>query len=111
MSGAEHVVGTLAAAQEARGPVGALDLPQRLAPPRQRLVPVGLVPHVPDDPVVRRVEGGVQRDGELDRAEAPREMAPHLGAERDQVLAQLAGDLGELGTPERAQRARLIDLR
>jgi hypothetical protein len=108
---AEHVVGTLAAAQEARGPVGLLDPPQRFAPPRERLVAVGLVPDVPDDPVVWRVEHGVQRHGELDRTQAAREVAADLGAELDQVLAELARHLRQLVAREPAQRARLVDRR
>jgi hypothetical protein len=111
VSGAEHVVGTLAAAQETGWPVGALDPAQRLAATRQRLVPVGLVPDVPHDAVVRGIEHGVQRDRELDGTEAAGEVSAHFGPERDQVLAQLARHLPELGTPQAAQRARLFDRR
>ena len=53
----------------------------------------------------------MQRDGELDGAEAAGEVAADLGAERDQLLAQLARHLRQLGAAEVAQRARLIDRR
>jgi hypothetical protein len=36
-------------------------------------------------------------------------VAAHLRAERDQVLAQLARDLRELGASERPERSRFID--
>jgi hypothetical protein len=108
---AEHVVRALAAAQESGRPVGALDPAQRLAASGERLVAVGLVADVPDDPVVRRVEDGVQRHGQLDRAETAREVSAHLGAQLDQVLAQLARHLRQVGAAELAQHARLVDRR
>ena len=66
---------------------------QPLAPAGQHLVRIGLVADVPDQPVVRRVEDIVQRDGEFDRAEAGGEMTAHLADRVDQVLAQLAREL------------------
>jgi len=46
---------------------------------------------------VRRLEDGVQRDRELDRAEAAGEVAAGRGPERDQLGAQIPGDVAELG--------------
>ena len=69
MRGAEGVVLALVAAREAGD---AAELAQRrhaLAPAGQHLVRIGLVAHVPDEAVVRRVEDVVQRDRQLDRAE------------------------------------------
>ena len=43
-----------------------------VAPAGQDLVRIGLVADVPDEAVVRRVEDVVQRDRQLDRAEARR---------------------------------------
>jgi hypothetical protein len=51
----------------------------------------------------------VQRDGQLDRSEAAREVATYFRAERDQVLAELPRNLRQLRTPQLAKRARFID--
>jgi hypothetical protein len=40
----------------------------------QDLVRIGLVAHIPDDAVVRRIEDVVQRDGEFHHAEARAEV-------------------------------------
>ena len=42
---------------------------KQVAPPGQNLVRVSLMADVPDQPVVRRVEGVVHRHGQLDRAQ------------------------------------------
>ena len=106
---AEGVVGALGPPQEARRTVGLLHPPERLAPAGQDLVPVRLVSDVPDQPVVRRVEHGVEGDGELDRTEAPGEVAADGGADPDQVRAQLAGHALELFPGRVAERARVVD--
>jgi len=51
----------------------------------------------------------VQRYGELDRAEARGEVSASGGAELDQLVAQLARDLGELLAGQTTERARLVD--
>ena len=78
MRGAEGVVLAFVAARKA---ADAAELAQRvhaLAPAGQDLVRVGLVAHVPDQPVVRRVEDVVQRDRQLDRAQVARQVAAGL---------------------------------
>jgi hypothetical protein len=65
---AESVVLRLVAAQEARDASVLLDRRQKLAPPRKDLMRVSLMADVPDESVARRVEGVVERDGQLDRA-------------------------------------------
>jgi hypothetical protein len=47
-----------------------------------------LVADVPEDLVLRRVEHVVERDGELDDAEAGPEMSPGLGDVEDDVGAE-----------------------
>ena len=49
-----------------------LDGVELVAAAGEHLVRIGLVADVPDEAVARRVEDVVQRDGELDRAEARR---------------------------------------
>ncbi len=69
VTGAEAVVGALAAHEETAGPAGAAQVPEELAAPaRQQLVHVALVGDVEDELVVRRIEYPMQRDGQLDHA-------------------------------------------
>ena len=89
---AEGVVLALGAARKRGEPAVALDGVQPVAPAGQHLVRVGLVADVPHQPVVRRVVHVVQREGELDGAEARREMTAHLAHGLDQVAPQLVGD-------------------
>ena len=75
------------ARRERREAVLLLDGAQLVAPAGQHLVRIGLVADVPHEPVVRRVEDIVQRDRELDGAEAGGEVAAASCATRlDQVL-------------------------
>ncbi len=70
---------------------------------------VALVAGVPDDPVVRGVEGAVQGDGQLDHAEVGAEMAAGPGDGVDQELPDLAGQPGQLGGREGSQVRRGCD--
>jgi len=45
---------------------------------RENLVRIGLVPDVPDDAVLGRIEHVVQRDGQLDRARLDERWPPVL---------------------------------
>ncbi len=73
------------------------------------LVHVGLVPGVEDDPVLRGVEDPVQRQGQLDDAEVGAEVAAGAGDLADQEVADLGGQLVELGVGEVAQVTRAGD--
>ena len=75
MRRAEAVVFALGALGETREPAALTQRPDAVAPPGQDLVRIGLMADVPDQPVVRRVEHVVQRDGQFDDAEAGAEMA------------------------------------
>ena len=85
---AEHVEAALRAAQETARAVLLANPRERLAATRQHLVSVRLVTDVPDQAIGRRVEDVVQRHGELDGAEAAREMSAARRAARDQLVAQ-----------------------
>ena len=93
MRGAEGVVARLGAAREARDAVDHAQARHRLAPSGEDLVRVGLVPDVPDDAVLGRVEHVVQRDGELDRAEVGGEVPAGLRHRLEHEGAQLLGEL------------------
>ncbi len=85
-----------------------LQLREVLAPGEQ-LVDVGLVPRVPQDAVLGRVEDAVQGDRELDHAEVGAEVAAGLGDGVDQEGADLVGQLIELLRSEPVQIARSPD--
>ena len=80
-----------------------------LAPAGEDLVRVGLVAHVPDQPVVRRVEHVVQRDREFHRAEIGRQVAAGLAHRLDDEGAQLVGQLRQLAPFQGAQLGRAVD--
>ena len=92
MAGPEHVEIALAAAQESARPVGLFDPAQSFAPTGEGLVSVGLVADVPDDAIPGCVEYPMERDSQLDGAEASREVSAALRSESDQVRAQRAAD-------------------
>ncbi|GJE19445.1 hypothetical protein AIGOOFII_4193 [Methylobacterium marchantiae] len=62
----ERVVDALRALGEPRQTARLAQGPDPVAPPRQDLVRIGLVPDIPHDPVVRRVEHVMQRHRQLD---------------------------------------------
>ena len=87
-------------------------LPQRAelrVPPGEQLVHVGLVTGVKDDPVRRRFEDPVQRDGELHHAEVRAEVAAGARHRLDQDVTDLAGQGGELVRGECFQISRACD--
>ena len=89
--GAERVVVALAALRET---AQAAQLPQGVhafAPAGQYLVRIGLVAHVPYQPVVRGIEHIVQRHREFHRAEVGAQVAAGLGHAGQQKGAQLVG--------------------
>ena len=78
---------------------------EAVAPAGEELVRVALVPDVPDDLVARALQHAVQRDGELDGAEAGGEVAAGLADAGEDGLADLVceqrefslGELSEVG--------------
>ena len=103
MPRAERVVLRFVAPEEPRDAAVLLHGRQQLAPPRQDFVRVSLVPHVPDEPVARRVEGVVEGDGQLDRAQTGARVAAHARHRLKDVLAHLVGDRLQLFGAQTAQ--------
>ena len=77
------------------GQAAALAQSGQVLPPGQQLVHVRLVPGVPHDGVLRRVEDPVHRDGQLNRAEIGPEVAAGARHHRDQTLADLGRQRGK----------------
>ncbi len=93
MRGAERVVFALRAAGEAGQAAALAQRADAVAPAGEDLVRIGLVADVPDQPVARRLEHRVQRDGQLDHAERGAEMAAGDGDGVNRLGAQLLGEL------------------
>ena len=94
--GAKRVVFALGTLEEPRQP--AL-LTQRVEPasaPGEHLVRVALVPHVPDQLVLGRVEHEVQRNGQLDDTQAGPDVPAGDGTGLDQEVAHLLRELRQL---------------
>ena len=109
MRGAERVVFALGALGEARE---AARLPQRadaVAPAGENLVRIGLVADVPDQPVARRVEDVMERDGELDHAQARAEMPAGDRNGVDRLLPQFVGQTLQVALGQSAQVFRRRD--
>ena len=94
-----HVKGVVDAFFAAWKPGDAFILPQRMeliAPPRQDLVPVGLMSNVPDQLVFRSIEDIVQRHRELDGTQAGSQMPARLRDGVDHEAAQFICELSQL---------------
>ena len=96
MGRAERVVLALAALGEARQPAGLAQRADAVAPAGDDLVRIGLVADVPDQAVARRVEHPVQRDRQLDDAEAGAEMPAGDRDGVDRLPSQLVGELRQI---------------
>ena len=91
----------------------AMQLPVRaepVAPPRQYLVPVGLMPHVPHDTVLRRVENVMQGHRNLHRTQRRREVPRVHRHFVDNLPAQLLAHFGQPLEVEPPQVGRVFDL-
>ena len=105
---AKGVVLTLLAARET---ADATELPQRVhavTPPGQDLVRIGLVAHVPHQPVVRGVEDEVQRHGQLHAAEVAAEVPAGLADGVDHLLPDFVSHLAQLVARQPAQVGRTV---
>ena len=92
--------------QAARSAYGVEPVPA----PGQQLVHVGLVAHVKQEHVVRRMENIVQRDGELHDAEVRAQMPTVVRKDGDQLFAYLRGQLFEFGKGVLPYLLRRIDM-
>ena len=109
MANAEGVVGALATLRETRDATVHAQALHALAAAGQYLVRVALVADVPDQTVFRRVEDGMQGDGQLDRAEIGRQVAARLLDGFDQEGAQFGGQLRQLLALQATQVGRAVD--
>ena len=109
MRDAEGVVLALVAAREAGDAAAHAQPVHALAAAGQYLVRIGLVAHVPDQPVIGRVEHIVQRDRQFDRAEVGRQVPPATRHRLQQELAQFIAQLRQVAALERAQVGRTGD--
>ena len=110
MRGAERIVFALGALGETGQSAALAQRADAVAAVGEDLVRIGLMADVPDQPVGRRVEHVVQRDRQLDDAEAGAEMA---AGDRDRVdgfAAQFVGDLPQLVGLEAPEVLRGLDL-
>ena len=105
----ERVVFAFDAPREARQAAALAQRTDALAPAGQNLVRIGLVADVPDEPIVRRVEHVMKRDGQLDHAEPGAKMAARHGYGFDQLVAKLVCDLPQLGFGQGAQIRRIAN--
>ncbi len=96
MTRAEAVVLAFRAQHEAVEAIRLADGVEAVAPAGQQLMHIGLVADVEDKAIGRRIENGVQRDGQLDHAQIRPEMAAGLGQNGDEFVANLLGQLGKL---------------
>ena len=100
---AEGVVLALRALQEAGDPAF---LPQRLhlcVAPGEQLVRIALMADVPYELVARRSERGVERDRELDHAEAGADVAARARDDVDEPCPHLVGERAKLVAGEGAK--------
>src|SRR4051794_19285353 len=106
MRRAEGVVVALAALGEAGETAGLAQRADAVAPSGQDLVRIGLMAHVPDQPVAWGIKDIMQRDRELDHAEAGAEMSAGDGDGVNRLLAQFGGKLRQLRGIKLAQVVR-----
>ena len=95
MRRAERIIFAFAAPGEPAQPAA---LPQRAhlpAPPGQNLVRIGLMPDIPDQPIMRRIEHMVQRHGQFDYPQPGAEMAAGLPHRADHFGAHFVGQLAQ----------------
>jgi hypothetical protein len=106
---AKRVILALGALGEPVKAVVLADLADAVTPPGQDLVRIGLVAHVPDQPVVRRIVGIVQRHGQLDHPEARPEVTTGYRCGIDGFIAQLLGNLFEVFGLQLSQVGWILD--
>ena len=103
--GAERIVVALGALGEAGQAAALAQGADAVAAAGEDLVRIGLVADVPDQLVVGRVEHVVERDRQLDHAEAGAEMAAGDGNDADRFLAQLVARAAAAAVPESRRRS------
>ncbi len=106
---AKGVVFALAAAREGGQAVLLAQAGHAFATTGEDLVRIGLVAHVPHQPVFRGVEDVMQGHGQFDDAQAGAEVTAGLAHGPQEKGAQFVGDGFQLGVIELAQLHRRVD--
>ena len=109
MRRAERVVFAFGALGEAGQAAALAQGPDAVAPAGEDLVRIGLMPHIPDQPVPRRVEHIMQRDRQFDDPEAGPEVPAGDRDRTDRLGAQLVGQLPQGRLWQAAQVVRALD--
>ena len=109
MGGAKGVVLAFAAPRKTAQAALLAQGGHALAPPGQNFVRIGLVAHVPDQPVLRRVVDIVQGHRQLDGAQIGAEMPPGLGHAVEQKGPQLSRQSRQLRARQTAKIGRPLD--
>ncbi len=110
MAGADDVVLGLEDRAEGREAAVLADRVQTVAPAGEHLVRVGLMAHVPDDLVLRRVDEAVENRRQLAHSEVCAEVPADLADRVDDQLAHLLRYLLELVVIQLVQVLGLVDV-
>ena len=109
MGGAKGVVLAFTAPRETAQATLLAQGGHALAPPGQNFVRIGLVTHVPHQPVLRGVVDVVQGHGQFDSAQIGAEMPPGLGHAVEQKGPQLASQGRQLRARQAAKIGRALN--
>jgi hypothetical protein len=103
MRGTERVVFTFGSLGEAGQAPTLTQGPDPVTPAGQDLVWIGLVPHIPDQPVARGIENMMQRDRQLHDPETSPEVPAGDRNGTDRFGAQFVRQLPQSGLRQAAQ--------
>ncbi len=103
MSHAKGVIRAFVALGEPGQPTRHAQATHACTPPSENLVGIGLVPHVPHQPIFRGVVEIMQGQGQLNRAKVGRQMSAGLTDRIHQKFAQFTGQLRQLLFVQTAQ--------
>ena len=110
MANTEGVIGALGTLWEPGQAFKLSHAAHAIAPASQNLVWIGLVPDVPDNAIVRRVEHVVKCHGQLHYAQPCTEVATGACDRIQEVMPQLVGESNQVLSVERVQYRRSGDL-
>ena len=106
MRGAEVVIARLTTPGKARDPTKLPNPRHFITTPREDFVGIGLVPDVPHNPVLRRIENVVQRNRQFDGAQVGREVAARGAHAVQDECAQLVGQCRQCRRVQLSQKVR-----
>ena len=110
MRGAEGVVIALGTSRKAGQAPELAQARHAIAAAGEDLVRIGLMAHVPHQPVVRGIEDVMQGDRQFHRAQVGAEVAPGARNAVQDKGAQLLGQRRQLGACQLAQVGRVVDV-